>query len=112
MIPLDPSKPILIKAEKDGVNYLMRVLTEDREDEYTEICKLYKDGDEQSNKKYAESIIDFFVVGWSGNNIPVFPTDGKPSKFFVNTTMKIAMVNFVLDNIDKLKGVETDEIKN
>lgn len=112
MIPLDPSKPINISSEKDGVVYSLRVITEDKEDEYDEICNLYKDGDKERNKQYANALIDFFVVGWSGNNTPAFPSDNKPSRFFINTIMKVAMVHFILDNSDKLKGVGTEEIKN
>lgn len=112
MIPLDPDKPLRVTVEKDGVTYLLAVLTEDKEEQYKEICGLYKDGDEESNKKYAIALINFFLIGWEGKNIPTFPTNGNPARYFVNVAMKIEMVNFILDNIDKIKGVSTEEIKN
>lgn len=112
MIPIDPDKPVRVTAENDGVTYDMRVLTEDNEEQFNTICKMYTDGDEQKNKEYAIALIDFFVVGWSGAKVPEFPKDGKPSRYFINSAMKIKMVNFILDNLDRLKGISTEEIKN
>lgn len=112
MIPLDPDKPLRVTAEDDGVVYEMRILTEDLEPEYNAICALYEDGNEVQNAKYAEGLINFFIVGWSGNNCPPFPKNGKPARYFVNSVMKVRIVNFILDNIDKLKGISTDDIKN
>lgn len=112
MIPIDPDKPVKVTAENDGVVYDLRVLTEDNELEYNAICKLYEDGNEPKNKEYAIGLIDFFVTGWSGDKVPPFPKDGKPSRYFINSAMKVKMVNFILDNIDRLKGISTEEIKN
>lgn len=117
MIPIDPSKPLEVKDEKNGIIYYLSYLTDEKDKAYNELIKelnMSEDGTIQKDnfKKFAHSMIDLFLVGWESESkkLPDFP-DSNPSKFFPGNRYE-KIYRLIEKNIPELTGTDTDELKN
>ena len=111
MIPIDASKPLV--KEKDGVKYSFRYVTEEIEEQFDALVKKYanKNLTVAQYKEYGRELIDLFLVGWEGKNLPEFPKE-KPSRFFTVGSNLVQMAKFIDPLVSVLAGVGTDDLKN
>ena len=110
MIPIDASKPLV--KEKDGVKYFFRYCTEEIEDQFISLTEsvVNKKLTHKDYKQYGRELINLFLVGWEGKNLPEFPKDN-PAKCFIGGAL-VKMIKFVESAIPELTGTNQADLKN
>lgn len=108
MIPVSQDEKLVYEDKESGVRYFFKVLTGANEQEYFDIVEKSGKGlDQGAQRKLLDDAIDFILIGWEGENIPEFPKDKKPSKFF-----KIVDKDKLFGEALKLNSISGDEAKN
>lgn len=108
MIPVSQDEKIVYNDEKSGVRYFFKTLTGSNEHEYLDLIEcLNRDSDKKTQREILDKAFNFMVIGWEGSNLPVFPTDNNPSRFF-----KIRQKDFLFAKAIELNNLTDEEIKN
>jgi len=98
MIPVSKDERLVFTDEESGIVYETTPIIGEKEKEFYKIgeqmSKTTNQFDVDALSKLFDPFIDDVLLGWKGENIPAFPTDGKPSAMF-RTLDKVDMYNAI-----------------
>lgn len=106
-IPTLPADKITGDEEKDR-----QVLDELRMVEYLRLRAERARTNHELELDRINDLIDIFVVGWSGQNLPPFPGDGVNPSSVLMYMPKMIISRIVSDSMPTLVGMSEDESKN
>ena len=65
----------------------------------------------EGNLAYARDFVNTFLCGWKGDDLPEFPKDGKPARYFRSADL-YGMVGVINGFIGELCGLGLEDAKN
>jgi len=112
MIPVSPDRVYEYKDKDNDILLKFRYLTGEHVNRYAKITsRIGKDNDSVVMTEYSKDLIDLFLVGWEGNDLPKFPKDKEPSKMFMLQDL-IKLAEIISQLLEELTGVKIEELKN